>query len=561
MKILIVDDNPSNRKILRGALTRQHHTVLEAANGEAAIASFTTEPPDLVLMDIMMPGMDGRECATRIKALTGELYTPIIYVTALDANTALPTALAAGGDDYVTKPINFEVLNSKIAVHQRIRELHHELMDKNQQLTRHNLRLEREQELTSHFFDTALRQSYLDPKILRHHISSAAIFNGDMLLAERGPNGGMYLLVGDFTGHGLGAAIGTLPVAQLFFSMTKQGAWLGEIVRAINNALRAFLPRDMFLSACLFELSANGKLLTIWNGGMPASYLLNPATGKLRTLESQHVPLGILSDAEFDTATQVLEIVPGERLYQFTDGLYESTNSAGEMFGETRLPTLLENANNNLFDTILGDLQQYKSDGEQADDTTFVELICSAIPPPDKISEEKTDRKDSEQGMSFELLFRLAPTQLRAMDSVSPLVEQICATTPLTYHRSVIHTILAELYSNALEHGILNLPSTLKSSEEGFDEYYRLRNRRLENLNDAEISINIRFEPVAKSGLLHIGMQHTGTGFDVGSLGTIADAPYGRGLLIIQGLCQKLEFSADGTNATVIYNLANYNNL
>lgn len=561
MKILIVDDNPSNRKILRGALTRQQHSVIEAASGEAAIASFTAESPDLILMDIMMPGMDGRECATRIKALTKELYTPIIYVTALDANTALPTALAAGGDDYVTKPINFEVLNSKIAVHQRIRELHRELADKNQQLIRHNLRLEREQELTSHFFDTALRQSYLDPQILRHHISSAAIFNGDMLLAERGPNGGLYLLVGDFTGHGLGAAIGTLPVAQLFFAMTRQGAWLGEIVRAINNALRAFLPRDMFLSACLFELSANGKLLTIWNGGMPASYLLNSAAGKLRTLESQHVPLGIVPDAEFDTATQVIEIVPGERLYQFTDGLYETTNSTGDMFGETRLPILLGNANDDLFDSILADLQQYKSDKEQADDTTFVELICRAIPPPDKIHVEKPEHAHDSQDLAFELLIRLGPPELRATDSVSPMVEQICATKPLTYHRSVIHTILAELYSNALEHGILDLPSTLKSDADGFDEYYRLRTTRLENLSGGEITVITRFEPAAKAGVLHIQMQHTGTGFNLHSLEDTTDAPYGRGLLILQGLCRKLEFSPDGRSATVIYDLANYNNL
>jgi two-component system, HptB-dependent secretion and biofilm response regulator len=557
LKILVVDDNPSNRKILRGVLVHNNHQVIEAESGEAAIICFSEEQPDLVLMDIMMPGMDGRECASHIKSLAGEIYTPIIYVTALDANIALPSALAAGGDDYVTKPINFEVLNSKIAVHQRIRELHRELAEKNRQLALHNLRLEREQELTSHFFDTALRQSYLDPDILRHHISAAAIFNGDMLLVERGPSGGLYILVGDFTGHGLGAAIGTLPVAQIFFSMAKQGAWLGEIARAINDALRAFLPRDMFLSAGLFELAANGKLISIWNGGMPPSYVLNPHTGLLRKLESQHVPLGILPDTQFNTATQVFEVSLGERMYQFTNGLYEATNNTGDMFGDTRLPHLLANAKANLFDAIITELASFNANAVHADDTTFIELTCRAIAPSHQADMATTGSRASQPNVAFELSILLGPAELRNLNSVSPLVEQICATIPLTYHRSMIHTILAELYANALEHGILELPSLLKTDADGFDQYYILRGTRLAELTEGEIRLNIRFEPVANAGLLHIQLQHGGNGFDVKSLTTQPEMAYGRGLLLLKGLCQHLEFNADGTGVDLIYNLGN----
>lgn len=119
LKILAVDDNRTNLHILQVFLKKLGHQVILAENGEEAVQCFTAEAPDLVLLDIMMPVMDGFEAARRIKAMTVERWTPIIFLSALNRDENLVEGLEAGGDDYLTKPINFVVLEAKLRSMQR----------------------------------------------------------------------------------------------------------------------------------------------------------------------------------------------------------------------------------------------------------------------------------------------------------------------------------------------------------------------------------------------------------------------------------------------------------
>jgi len=114
MKVLAVDDNRTNLHILQVFLKKLGHQVILAENGEEAVQRFQTEAPDLILLDIMMPVMDGFEAARRIKASTQERWTPIIFLSALNRDENLVEGLEAGGDDYLTKPINFVVLEAKL---------------------------------------------------------------------------------------------------------------------------------------------------------------------------------------------------------------------------------------------------------------------------------------------------------------------------------------------------------------------------------------------------------------------------------------------------------------
>ena len=113
MKVLAVDDNRTNLHILQVFLKKLGHQVILAENGEEAVRMFQSEAPDLVLLDIMMPVMDGFEAARRIKAMTQERWTPVIFLSALNRDENLVEGLEAGGDDYLTKPINFVVLEAK----------------------------------------------------------------------------------------------------------------------------------------------------------------------------------------------------------------------------------------------------------------------------------------------------------------------------------------------------------------------------------------------------------------------------------------------------------------
>ena len=119
MKVLAVDDNRTNLHILQVFLKKLGHEVILAENGEEAVRRFEEDAPDLVLLDIMMPVMDGFEAARRIKAMTRDRWTPVIFLSALNRDENLVEGLDAGADDYLTKPINFVVLDAKLRSMQR----------------------------------------------------------------------------------------------------------------------------------------------------------------------------------------------------------------------------------------------------------------------------------------------------------------------------------------------------------------------------------------------------------------------------------------------------------
>lgn len=119
LRVLAVDDNRTNLHILQVFLKKLGHTVISAENGVDAVAQFKKELPDIVLLDIMMPLMDGFEAARRIKAMTVDRWVPIIFLSALNRDENLVEGLEAGGDDYLTKPVNFIVLEAKMRSMQR----------------------------------------------------------------------------------------------------------------------------------------------------------------------------------------------------------------------------------------------------------------------------------------------------------------------------------------------------------------------------------------------------------------------------------------------------------
>lgn len=126
MKILLVDDSRAIAMVMCARLESFGHEVRHALNGQAAIDLFQAEPFDLILMDIEMPGMNGFEATTRIRALEGHepwAWTPIIFVTATDTDSNLVTAIEAGGDDFISKTVSESVLQAKMKAMTRIAAL------------------------------------------------------------------------------------------------------------------------------------------------------------------------------------------------------------------------------------------------------------------------------------------------------------------------------------------------------------------------------------------------------------------------------------------------------
>ena len=381
-KILVVDDRKTNRVLLSRMLETiskdEKYETIEADGGEAAVELFCNEKPDLILLDYNMPNKTGCQTAKEIKLLDRDNYTPIIFVTAMTADSALENALSAGGDDYIEKPFDVCVLKSKIQAHLRIKDLNNKLKEKNSYLTR-------EQELLERFFENALNKSYLDDNYIKYHTSALAAFNGDVFLSKKGPSGGLYVLVGDFTGHGLSAAMGTLPVAMIFLKMTEKGLPIEKIARELNNQLHLLMPTAMFFAASLIYLGRDGKSVSIWMGGMPDCYWVGQESGIVnKVISSQHMPLGILDDSEFEEKCEHYEVDLGDKIYLVTDGITEAMNNSGKSMFKSQVETILSSKNTNMIQHILTALQRFVGDAELKDDITMVELTCNPIEGDDR---------------------------------------------------------------------------------------------------------------------------------------------------------------------------------
>ncbi len=140
-RILIVDDHEDNVELLRARLESWGYESESAADGAEALHKVEESPPDLILLDVMMPKIDGIEVARRVKGSTTLPFIPIIMQTALDATENKVEGLEAGADDYITKPIDFAELKARVKSMLRIKRLQEELEERERQLLEANERL------------------------------------------------------------------------------------------------------------------------------------------------------------------------------------------------------------------------------------------------------------------------------------------------------------------------------------------------------------------------------------------------------------------------------------
>ncbi|VAX00070.1 Serine phosphatase RsbU, regulator of sigma subunit [hydrothermal vent metagenome] len=537
MKILIVDDNKVNIKVLSPFLKKWGYSIIECYDGLQAIEKFKTESPDLILMDIVMPEMNGREAAKKIKALSAEVYTPIIFVTALKAEMDIVDALESGGDDYISKPFDKNLLYSKIKVHERIVNLNAELDSKNKKLTVYNQRIRYEQELVGHFFDWGQEMCDIDPSYINYYTSPASAFNGDLFLVRRRPSGGLYVLVGDFTGHGLTAAIGTIPVTEIFFRMAEKNYSVVDIVREINQKLNQILPVEIFFAATVMEVDQYASTISVWSGGLPECYIVDMENNKLLTVSSDHMPLAVLDDNEFDSSIKTYSIAHGMKLYCFTDGVIESFNDVGEMYGDERIRQVLLKENEDTIESLLNDVKNFTHGKKQSDDTTIVEINFKPLDDLPCVIDDSANTNI----MPFSLEFKLSVNAMRKQHSLLQVADMLDGNNKLRQHKSYLYTVITELYVNALEHGVLGLASGDKTDPDAFDEYYQNKKMALEKLTKSEICINV-FMPETCDKVF-ITVTHNGEIKKTNHSSIDADEQlFGRGLGIVKSLCHEFEY-------------------
>jgi len=552
MKVLVVDDHTYNRDLLGFILDDHEYEYLEAKNGSEAVEMVAAHDDiEIVLMDVNMPIMDGYDATRLIKSANPDRYIPIVFVTALDDEETLAKCLSVGGDDFVPKPINENVLVAKVKAHQRTAHFYKELQETNKRLSYHRKLMDREHSIVEHVFRNSMKRVTSDCANVCFHVSPMSMFNGDLVLVARSPSGGVYLLLGDFTGHGLSAAIGCLPVSDIFYAMTQKQASISAIAAEINTRLQELLPSNMFFCAAIIEMSAAGDRLSYWVGGMNDLLVVGEQGGIEQLIQAQHMPLGVLESHEFDDATEVVSLPLNSRLFIYTDGVIEAQDTSGEMFGEERLHQLFSQQADSYVQRVSEAVDRFHADGEQTDDLSIAELVCAPVVFTDA---SMGNAKAANEALPWNISMKLDATELSREGVVARVIKLLISEAKLDSHIDVIFTVISELYNNALDYGVLSLDSNLKKSPEGFEAYYQQRGRALAELVKGEITLNFKLS----GDLLKIRITDSGTGFDYLSVESDDDSDelsFGRGMHLVRSFCPSVEYSDGGRTVEAHYNL------
>jgi len=557
---LVVDDEQTNRLFLSALLQNAGFNVIEAVNGQEAVELKKQEVIDIVFMDVMMPIMDGIAATKIIKSDTEGVFTPVIFLTAMSDSEDIARCIDAGGDDVLTKPYDANILEAKIIAQERIRDLH-------RNISRLLGSLDTEHEMAHHVHDYIFTQRNVKVNKVRSTILSAARFSGDALFTAYTPNHELYIMLSDFTGHGLPAALAAMPVASIFHNRASKGYSAQYILNECNQQLCDMLPGNMFMAAQFAVFSLNTNSVQLYNCGMPEIFIMNGKENKVRhRVESMAPPLGVDDKLALRPA-QKYRIETDDHVFLYSDGLTEARNDTDLLYTDSDFNKRITSLSNvsSLYDDILDNFHQATDGHELEDDVSLVDINYSQELFSDSQSLFEGEQRSLEKE-SFDLQFNSLPDdvfatepdlsvtltgkQLLNTDPVPLLVENIDMLTELGDNKTTIYLILSELIVNAIDHGALGLESKLKNAPDGFEKYLEVRGQRLSDSPDAFVKIQFRlYSQNGRTGLA-ISIKDSGKGFNFNDY--FKNKPdvnlhHGRGVFLVNELCDTLEYKNDGS--------------
>jgi len=561
-KALVADDERSNRMILAVLLKQIGYEVIQAENGAEAVDLFEKESPDIILMDVMMPVMDGYDAVKEIKSVQTEHFTPVIFLTGISDEQDLAKCIEVGGDDFLTKPLSPTLLKAKIQSMERFSQLH-------RQVNMLYARTQQDQHLAEEVFASAVISHNVALNTIQTLLKPAELFSGDVLLTAFSPSGDLNVLMGDFTGHGLAAALGAMPASEVFRAMTRKGFSTQQVLAGINSKLLGLLPTGMFLAIQFVTIASSLDHVSVCNCGMPDILFLDGNDNQIKHRSpSLGLPLGISDNMDFSEFIEVVKVDAGDRILLVTDGVTEAVGHDKEHFGDNRLEAAILNcrADETAIDSISRALNEHCGEASQADDISLAEIPCdpNILQNINAETWHVTQVSDSAtepiNGSSVDFIMTLHGNRLYDADPVPLLINHIHEIEGLEDHRRILYTILTELYTNALDHGVLGLDSSMKETHDGFTHYFTEREGRLENLTDGYIRVCLSSHSTPSGGEIVMTISDSGPGFDIEDI-QCDESDHsrlsGRGLQLLNELCSSLIYNEPGNQVEAIYSWSN----
>jgi serine phosphatase RsbU (regulator of sigma subunit) len=366
--ILIVDDNPANVEILQMRLAANNYDIITATDGESGLAMARDKQPDLILLDIMMPKLDGLAVCRRLKENPSLPFMPIIMVTAKADSKDIVAGLEAGGDEYLTKPVDHAALVARVKSMLRIKSLHDRVLEQSG-LLKHQLMTATkvqtlfwpvipELEAGSHIWALSIPATYI---------------GGDLYDIIPMPDNSLLVYVADVSDKGVPAALIMAALSTKIRSESRIHADVDKLLVTVNNSLHRLISKEGFFATIVFVRywPQSGKMQYSMGGHLQPLWIVESGIGYFPQLSG--ISLGITPDVHFEKKEILLS--PGESVILFTDGVVEAENVNNEMYGHDRMVDYIKNSKGPPWGKgLTDDIRQWRGNAVVNDDLTLLEI-------------------------------------------------------------------------------------------------------------------------------------------------------------------------------------------
>jgi sigma-B regulation protein RsbU (phosphoserine phosphatase) len=374
-RILIVDDTRANIDILVQAL-RDDYKLSVAVDGNAALRSVEKSPPDLVLLDIMMPDIDGYEVCRQLRAREATRELPVMFLSALEDVKNKTQGFEVGGNDYLTKP--FEVLEVKARVRSLLKAKAY--ADAVREAMARDLRIAREIQMGILPADLAAITKGTGFEI-DAVIEPAREVGGDLYEVLRVSDRRLVVALGDVSGKGIPAALFMAVAMTVLRTLARQIAEPDEILRRLNDELVEENPRGMFVTLQCLVFDLEEKRVSCAGAGHHQLALLSPGRPPRLACPSSGRPAGLMPFNPIERETLPFE--QGDTFVLFSDGVSEAMDNDDGFYGEDRLLAALAACNGaapqDIVTRVLADVRAFAAGAKQSDDIT---VLAARFNPP-----------------------------------------------------------------------------------------------------------------------------------------------------------------------------------
>ena len=373
-KILLVDDTQTNLQVLCALLEAEGYNILLAPNGPTALRIASEVAPDLILLDVMMPGMDGYEVCRRLKQEERTREIPVIFITAENQSQGVVRGFQVGGMDYIPKPFR----DAEVLVRVRNILCTKYLFDEHRAS-----RLKMEKELqTAHELHMGLMPD-APPQIEGIEMAGRCLpaekMSGDFFQYFEKPQGGLTLALADVTGHAMAAAVPAVLCEGMLQSRMEVDCSMQDLFATLNGSLHRVLDKRTFVCLAMAQYDPGNRRMRLANGGYPSPYYYRETDRAVAELEMESAyPLGVRAGSSYGVLE--LQLEPGDRVIFCSDGIMEATNGRGDLFGFKKTSEVIGKGCGEdlkaepLLERILDEVHAFAGGVSQADDQTVVVL-------------------------------------------------------------------------------------------------------------------------------------------------------------------------------------------